>query len=86
MSTRVSRGVNYCPGTFRSRAVEWEETIHQDTGVLGFTTKHLYFSGEKKKSRVRYDKIVDFEPFSDGFQIMRDVQSAKPQVFKSGDG
>ncbi len=53
---------------------------------IGFTTKHLYFSGAKKKFRVRYDKIVDFEPFSDGFEIMRDAQSAKPQAFKTGDG
>ena len=76
----------YRPSTFRSRAVEWEETVHQDTGLLGFTTKHLYFSGAKKKFRIRYDKIVDFEPFSDGFEIMRDAQSAKPQAFKTGDG
>ena len=86
LSIRVARGLYYRPSTFRSRAVEWEETVHQDTGLLGFTTKHLYFSGGKKKFRVRYDKIVDFEPFSDGFEIMRDAQSAKPQAFKTGDG
>ena len=76
----------YQPRTFRSRSVEWEETVHQDTGLLGFTTKHVYFSGTKKKFRVRFDKIVDFEPFSDGFEIMRDAQTAKPQAFKTGDG
>ena len=41
------------------------ETVQQDTGLLGFTTKHIYFSGPKKKFRVRYDRIVGFEPFSD---------------------
>ena len=86
LSIRVARGLYYRPGTFRSRSVEWEETVHQDTGLLGFTTKHLYFSGPKKKFRVRYDKIVDFEPFSDGFGIMRDAQTAKPQAFRTGDG
>ena len=35
---------------------------------------------------MRYDKIVDFEPYSDGFGIMRDAQAAKPQDFKTGDG
>ena len=39
LSIRVARGVCYRPGTFRSRRVEWEETVHQDTGLLGFTTK-----------------------------------------------
>ena len=86
LSIRVARGVYYRPGTFRSRSVEWEETVHQDTGLLGFTTKHLYFSGPKKKFRVRYDRIVDFEPFDDGFGLMRDAQTAKPQSFRTGDG
>ena len=86
LSIRVARGLYYRPSTFRSRAVEWDETVHADTGLLGFTTKHLYFSGAKKKFRVRYDKIVDFEPFSDGFGIMRDAQTAKPQSFRTGDG
>ena len=86
LSIRVERGVYYRPGTFRSRSVEWEETVHQDTGLLGFTTKHIYFSGPKKKFRVRYDRIVDFEPFDDGFGLMRDAQTAKPQSFRTGDG
>ena len=86
LSVRVARGLYYRPSTFRSRAVEWEETVHADTGLLGFTTKHIYFPGGKKRFRVRYDKIVDFEPFEDGFGIMRDVQTAKPQAFKTGDG
>ena len=33
------KGVYCSLGTFRSRAVEWEETVHQDTGLLGFTKK-----------------------------------------------
>ena len=86
LSIRVARGIYYRPGTFRSRSVEWEETVHQDTGLIGFTTKHIYFSGSRKKFRVRYDRIVDFEPFSDGFGIMRDTQAAKHQSFKTGDG
>ena len=33
-----------------------------------------------------YDRIVDFEPYSDGFGIMPDAQTARPQAFKTGDG
>ena len=54
--------------------------------MLRFTTKHVYLSGRKKKFRVRYDRIVHFEPFSDGFGLMRDAQTAKPQGFRTGDG
>ena len=74
VSIRGARGVYYRSGTFRSRSVEWEEAVHQDTGLLGFTTKH------------RYDQIVDFEPFSDGLGLMRDAQTAKPQSFRTGYG
>ena len=86
LTIRIARGVYYRPCAFRSRAIEWEETVHQDTGLLGFTTKHVYFSGPKKKFRVRYNKIVNFEPYDDGFGIMKDNLTAKPQAFKTGDG
>ena len=33
-----------------------------------------------------YHRIVDFEPYTDGFGIMRDAQTANPQAFKTGDG
>ena len=86
VSIRVARGLYYSPRQFRSRAIEWEETVHADTGLLGLTTKHLYFAGSRKKFRVRYDRIVSFDPYDDGFGIMRDAQTAKPQTFWTGDG
>ena len=86
LSIRVARGVYYRPGTFRSRTVEWDEAIHADTGLLGFTTKHIYFAGRRKIFRVRYDRIVGFEYYGDGFGILRDAQTAKPQAFRTGDG
>lgn len=60
-----------------------EYVEHVDTGMLGVTTKHLYFSGSTKSFRVKYDKIVSFEPFSDALGIQRDAQTAKPQVFQT---
>ena len=86
VSIRVARGLYYSPRQFRSRPIEWEETVHADTGLLGLTTKHLYFAGSRKKFRVRYDRIVSFDPYDDGFGIMRDAQTAKPQAFRTGDG
>ena len=83
---RVARGLYYSPRQFRSRATLWEETVHADTGLLGLTTKHVYFAGSRKKFRVRYDRIVSFDPYEDGFGVMRDAQTAKPQSFRTGDG
>lgn len=33
-----------------------------------------------------YDRIVDFEQFSDGFGVMRGGQTAKPQSLRTGAG
>ena len=86
VSIRVARGLYYSPRQFRSRPIEWEETVHADTGMLRLTTKHLYFAGARKRFRVRYDKIVSFEPYEDGLGIMRDAQTAKPQTFRTKGG
>ena len=86
LSIRVARGLYYRPSTFRSRPIEWEETVQTDTEMLGLTTRHIYFAGSRKRSRVRYDKIVAFDPYEDGFGIIRDAQTAKPQAFRTGDG
>ena len=86
MSTSMGGGVSYRSGTFRSRTIEWDEPVHADTGLLGFTTKHIYFAGKREGFRVRYDKIAVFEYYGDGFGIMRDALTAKPQAFRTGEG
>lgn len=86
LSIRLAKGLYYRPGMFRSRVHEWEETVHVDTGLFGATTKHIYFHGERKRFRIRYDRIVSFDPYSDGIGLMRDAQTAKPQSFRTGDG
>ena len=85
-SVRVARGVYYRLGGFRGAPVIGSEAVHADTGALGITEKHLYFAGPAKSFRVRYDKIVSFTPYSDGFGFQRDAASAKPQGFLTGDG
>ena len=86
LSIRVAKGLYYRPGMFRSQYHEWEETVHVDTGMLGITTKHVYFHGDRKRFRIRYDRIVAFDAYSAGFGVMRDAQTAKLQSFRTGDG
>jgi hypothetical protein len=85
-SVRVAKGLYYRAGAFKGKRVETHETVHADTGLLGITNKHIYFSGSAKSFRIRYDKIVSFEPFSDGIGLHRDAVTAKPQSFVTGDG
>ncbi len=57
-----------------------------DTGLLGLTARHVYFPGPGKDFQVQHDRIMSFEPYEDVLGIMRDVQTAKPQTFVTGDG
>ncbi len=86
VSVRIMRGVYYRVGGFKSRPVHTTSTEHLDSGLLGVTTKHLYFFGGSKRFRVAYSKVVAFEHFSDGIGLQRDLVSAKPETFITGDG
>ncbi len=84
MSFKVAKGVYVRPGTFKGRAVDSTSMEHTDTGLLGVTTKHIYFKGAVKGFRVRLEKIVSFDPYKDGVGIMRDTARAKPEAFGMG--
>lgn len=86
VSIRIAKGVYYRTGAFKGERVQTSETVHADTGLLGVTNKHIYFAGPSKNFRIAYNKIVSFEPFSDGIGLQRDAQTAKPQSFQTGDG
>jgi hypothetical protein len=86
VSIRIAKGVYYRTGSFKGERVQTSETIHADTGLFGVTNKHVYFAGPSKRFRIAYNKIVSFEPFSDGIGVQRDAQTAKPQSFATGDG
>lgn len=86
VSVRVARGVYFRTGGFKGHPVDYDETVHVDTGLLGVTTRHIYFAGVSKRFRVRHDRIVTIEPYSDGVGIMRDSVRARPETFRVGDG
>ena len=41
--------------------------------MLGLTTKHIYFADSRKRFRIRYNRMVAFDPYDDGFGIVRDA-------------
>jgi len=85
-SFRIAKGVYYRVGAFKGHPVETTETVFVGSGLLGVTNRHVYFSGGGKSFRIRHDKIVSIEPYSDGVGIQRDAQTARPQVLVTGDG
>lgn len=86
VSLRVMKGVYYRVGGFKGEPVFTTERKHVDTGLLVLTDKNVYFWSPSKSLRVPYSKIVTFDMFSDGFGLIRDTATAKPQLFATGDG
>lgn len=85
VSVRIMKGVYYRTGSFRGNPVEYTERVSMGKGLMVLTTKHIYFHG-LKSFRIPYQKIVSFEPFSNGVTITRDAANAKSQSFINGDG
>ncbi|MBM4404560.1 MAG: hypothetical protein FJ039_00005 [Chloroflexi bacterium] len=86
VSIRVMRGVTYRVGQFKGHPFESTKLAHVGTGMLGLTTSGLYFSSREKGLKIPYDKIVAFEPYSDGVGVQRDAERALPQIFVTGNG
>ncbi len=86
VSVRIAKGVYYRTGAFKGTPVETAYTAHVDNGILGVSTKHIYFTGPRKGLRIPFSKIVTINPYEDGIGIHRDASSAKPQIFRTGDG
>ena len=78
-SIRVARGVWIRQNAGRSRPDDKLE--HVDTGVFGVTTRHLYFAGSRQRFRVRLDKLVTHQAYSDALSVTRDNATAMPEMF-----
>ncbi len=85
-SVRVAKGFYVRTGSFRGSRITEEEREIVDSGSLVVTTKHVYFSGSKRRFRVRHDRVVSYEPLADGFELTRDRVNARPERFYTGDG
>ncbi|TAK99421.1 MAG: hypothetical protein EPO08_16480 [Rhodospirillaceae bacterium] len=86
VSFQIMKGVRYRMGAYKGHMVDKTQRVHVDTGVTVITDRNIYFAGPSKSVRVPYAKIVSFITFDDGIGIIRDAQTAKPQMFVTGDG
>lgn len=86
VSVRIMKGVYYRTSAFKGHPVEYTKRVSHGKGLLVVTNKHLYFHGPLKSLRIGLQKIVSFEPYSNGIGITKDVANAKTQIFINGDG
>jgi len=85
-SVRIAKGLYYRKSTFRGKPIKETSLDLTEIGTFALTNKHLYFAGDLKNFRIRFDKIISVNPYTDGIGIQKDGVTAKPQTFKNVDG
>lgn len=85
MSFRVMKGVYYRVGGFKGTPIETTHNEYIDTGVVGLTDKHLYFSSSRKSFKLPYSKIIDIQSYSDGIGLQKEGATAQPLTLKGVD-
>ena len=86
VSLRIAKGLYYRTSTFKGRPIR--KAIMKDIayGMMALTNKHLYFASSEKSFRIRYDRIISLDPYSDGIGVHKDGVSSKPMIFSDVDG
>lgn len=87
ISFRVAKGIWIRTGGSRGHINKFERIVRVPiaTGKLGFTNKHIYFSGDGKSFRIRYDKIIAIPVYDRGIEIQQEGR-AKPFDIETGNG
>ncbi len=86
ISVRIAKGIYYKTSTFKGQQVESNAIMPVDSGIAAITDKNIYFTGAIKSFRTPYNKIMTIMPYDDGVGFQKDTQTAKPQIFKVGNG
>lgn len=66
--------------------VEDEKMVRVDKGMVGITSKHIYFAGSRRRLRIAYNDIVSFKPYTDGIGVVDDGRNKGMHVFLTEDG
>jgi hypothetical protein len=85
-SLRIAKGVYIRSSAFKGRPVDQQELVKIGYGLLCIGSKNLYFYSSAKSFKIPYNKILTLEAYSDGIGIQKDNETAKPQMFETGDG
>jgi hypothetical protein len=78
VSIKIMKGVYYRTGSIGVQRVTSQELVHIDSGKVYLTNKRIIFIGVRKSSNIRYEKILDLTPYSDGIEIIKDT--GKPPI------
>lgn len=70
---KIMKGLSYRVGSMKVERVTKETMQQLDTGTLYVTNKRLIFTGNKKTSNIKLEKILSVIPYSNGIEIVKDA-------------
>jgi hypothetical protein len=80
-SIRIAKGLYYRAGAFGGQRVSEQELVSLGAMAVAITSKHIYYGGK----RIKHDKIVTIEPYSDGVIISAESASDGRFIFYADD-
>ena len=80
VSMRVCKGVYYRVGASKGHSVEYQYQNDLGRGAFIITNKNFYVIGSKQV-KLGIQKILSFEPYSDGIVLVKDGATPKPYTF-----
>lgn len=85
-SFKVAKGFYLRSGSYRPQSYSVDTMKLIDTGTLYLTNKRIIFTGTKRNSNIRIDKILNFTPYTDGVEIDKETgKSPTLQIAKNAD-
>jgi hypothetical protein len=70
---KIAKGVYYRVGSANVQRVTEEVMQRIDSGAMYVTNKRIIFIGGKKNTNVRLNKILDFNVYQNGIEIVKDA-------------
>lgn len=87
-SFKVAKGFYLRSGSYKPQSYSTDEMKLIDSGTLYLTNKRIIFTGLKKNSNIKLDKILNITPYTDGLEIAKETGKSpmlilpeRPDVF-----
>jgi hypothetical protein len=72
-SFRVAKGFYLRSGSYKPKSYSTDQMTLIDSGTIYLTNKRIIFTGNKKNSNIRIDKILNLTPYTDGVEIDKET-------------
>ena len=83
---KIAKGFYYRLGNINTQRISKDVMTLIDSGELHITNKRIVFSGSKGTKTIRYNQIVNLNPYSDGVEIIKETGKSPTFMLNNSDG